>query len=83
LYVTLGQKYGISFLVYKGITQFISDDPNFVHSEYLVYVCKDNEINKEDLIRIERISVSTKKKFLIAFFKDNRVRYINAEWMKI
>jgi tRNA splicing endonuclease len=60
------------------------DDPNFVHSEYLLYITEnDREMDVDDLIRIERISVTTKKKFMIATVKDDSIIYFNYEWIKL
>ena len=45
-YILPGSKYGVDFLVYK-------DDPNFVHSTYLITCKKNNEnINVKDVINI-------------------------------
>jgi tRNA-splicing endonuclease subunit Sen34 len=77
-YVTSGIKYGADFLLYR-------DDPNFIHSEYLVYI-KDSkkEINIKEIINGERISLSHKKKFLMASETDeNKIKYYNLEWINI
>ena len=48
-YIIPGKKYGVDFLVYK-------DDPNFVHSTYLISCKKVNEnIEVKDVIKYLRI----------------------------
>lgn len=87
-YVLPGNKYGVDFLGYK-------DDPNFVHSTFLIS-CKTNkeDIDIKDIINNERICVSTKKKLLYAFVnkdedkkgenEDNvQINYINIAWTQI
>ena len=77
-FVTSGIKYGADFLLYK-------DDPNFIHSEYLVYI-KDfkTDFNFKEIINGERISLSHKKKFLVASVTDDKkVKVFNLEWLNI
>lgn len=76
-YVTSGFKYGADFLVYR-------DDPNFIHSEFIVNVYdKKEEIRVKELIYGERLGVTTKKKFLCAIVDEENVKYINFEWLNI
>lgn len=77
-FITLGFKYGADFLVYK-------DDPNFVHSEFLLHVEQyEDEISVNGLIQRERISVSNKKKLLMATVdKDYDIKYFNFQWKTI
>ena len=80
-YILPGNKYGVDFLGYK-------DDPNFVHSTYLIS-CKniDEDINTKDIINNERISVGTKKILIYAFVDKNendvKINYINLSWTQI
>ena len=82
-FILPGNKYGVDFLGYK-------DDPNFVHSTYLI-LCKkaDENIDVKDIINNERISVGTKKVLIYAFVdkdKDNsdaKINYINLSWTQI
>ena len=67
-YILPGSKYGVDFLVYK-------DDPNFVHSTYLITCKKNNEnINVKDVINNERISVGTRKILIYAFVDDEKIK---------
>ena len=85
-YILPGSKYGVDFLVYK-------DDPNFVHSTYLITCKKNNEnINVKDVINNERISVGTRKILIYAFVDDEKIKdnqsevkinYINLSWTQI
>ena len=78
-YVTSGFKYGVDFLIYR-------EDPNFIHSEYFLNVYDKKEtINVNELIRGERLGVSTKKKFIAAYIGDNedQIQYLNFEWLNI
>ena len=85
-YILPGSKYGVDFLVYK-------DDPNFVHSTYLITCKKNNEnINVKDVINNERISVGTRKILIYAFVDDVKIKddksevkinYINLSWTQI
>ena len=88
-YILPGNKYGVDFLGYK-------DDPNFVHSTYLIS-CKNNDdnINTKDVINNERISVGTRKILIYAFVdkkenknkdednNDIKINYINLSWTQI
>ena len=81
-YILPGNKYGFDFLGYK-------DDPNFVHSTYLIS-CRniDENINSKDIINNERISVGTKKILIYAFVDKNesnnmKINYINLSWTQI
>ena len=88
-YILPGNKYGVDFLGYK-------DDPNFVHSTYLIS-CKNNDdnINTKDIINNERISVGTRKILIYAFVdkkenknkdednNDIKINYINLSWTQI
>ena len=85
-------KYGVDFLGYK-------DDPNFVHSTYLISCKKiDENIDVKDVINNERISVGTRKILIYAFIDDNKkekndekdndinnikINYINLSWTQI
>ena len=63
-YIIPGKKYGVDFLVYK-------EDPNFVHSTYLISCKKVNDnIDVKDVINNERVSFGTLK-LLIYAFVDN------------
>ena len=75
-YALLGFKYGADFLVYR-------DDPNFIHSEYLLFIYyKKTEINLKELISGERTSQSNKKKYLTAIVDENdNIEYYNFEWI--
>jgi tRNA-splicing endonuclease subunit Sen34 len=76
-YVTLGFKYGADFLVYQ-------DDPNFIHSEFIINVYDElQEINVKELIYGERLGVNTKKKYMIATVNENNISYTNFEWQNI
>jgi len=82
-FILPGNKYGVDFLGYK-------DDPNFVHSTYLISCKKaDENIDVKDIINNERISVGTKKVLIYAFVdkdKDNsdaKINYINLSWTQI
>ena len=82
-FILPGNKYGVDFLGYK-------DDPNFVHSNYLISCKKaDENIDVKDIINNERISVGTKKVLIYAFVdkdKDNsdtKINYINLSWTQI
>jgi tRNA-splicing endonuclease subunit Sen34 len=77
-YITSGFKYGAEFLLYQ-------DDPNFVHSEYILYINKYNEdISVKTIIKNERISVSNKKKHLIASIDDSGdIKFFNLSWKNI
>ena len=91
-YILPGSKYGVDFLGYK-------DDPNFVHSTYLISCKKiDENIDVKDVINNERISVGTRKILIYAFIDDNKkekndekdndindikINYINLSWTQI
>ena len=81
-YVIPGKKYGVDFLVYK-------EDPNFVHSTYLIS-CKEikENIDVKDVINNERVSFGTLKVLLYAFVDDEKkddikINYINLSWTQI
>ena len=76
-YIICGKKYGCDFLIYK-------NDPNFCHSDYLVKIINNNnEININDIILNERISVNIRKKILFVFVVENQIKYINFKWKQI
>ena len=82
-YIIPGKKYGVDFLVYK-------DDPNFVHSTYLISCKKVNEnIEVKDVINNERVSFGTLKMLIYAFVdnendkSDVKINYINLSWTQI
>ena len=51
------------------------EDPNFVHSTYLISCKKiDENIDAKDIINNERISVGTKKILIYAFVDKNEVK---------
>ena len=85
-YILQGNKYGVDFLGYK-------DDPNFVHSTYLISCKKSDEnIDTKDIINNERVSVGTKKILIYAFVEQNesenkdndiKINYINLSWTQI
>ena len=84
-FILPGNKYGVDFLGYK-------DDPNFVHSTYLIS-CKNAEenIDVKDIINNERISVGTRKVLIYAFIEKNKsednndikINYLNLSWTQI
>lgn len=64
----------------------IIDDPLSVHSQYLVLIKNYNEqIKIKEIISLERISVTTKKKYLIAYINEenNEISYKNLEWTNL
>jgi tRNA-intron lyase len=78
-YVTSGFKYGANFLVYR-------DDPNFIHSEFMLFIYDSNkELNVNKLINGERLGVTTKKKFLTAGYDETtgKIKYLNFNWLNI
>ena len=82
-YIIPGKKYGVDFLVYK-------DDPNFVHSTYLISCKKVIEnIEVKDVINNERVSFGTLKMLIYAFVdnendkSDVKINYINLSWTQI
>ena len=81
-YIIPGKKYGVDFLVYK-------EDPNFVHSTYLISCKKIKEnIDVKDVINNERVSFGTLKVLLYAFVDDEKIEdikinYINLSWTQI
>ena len=81
-YVIPGKKYGVDFLVYK-------EDPNFVHSTYLISCKKIKEnIEVKDVINNERVSFGTLKVLLYAFVDDEKkddikINYINLSWTQM
>jgi len=81
-FVLPGKKYGVDFLGYK-------DDPNFVHSNYLISCKKINEnIDVKDVINNERVSLATLKGLIYAFVDnekedDMKINYINISWTQI
>ena len=87
-YILPGNKYGVDFLGYK-------DDPNFVHSTYLISCKKiDENIDVKDVINNERISMGTRKILIYAFVdeskskkdeknNDYKINYINLSWIQI
>jgi tRNA-intron lyase len=77
-YITSGFKYGSEFLAYR-------DDPNFVHSEFIIYVVKHEDlIDVKKILQNERISVSNKKKLIMASVDQNsEIKYFNMEWIVI
>ena len=91
-YILPGSKYGVDFLGYK-------DDPNFVHSTYLISCKKIEEnIDVKDIINNERISVGTRKILIYAFIDDKKdfknekgdnnendikINYMNLSWEQI
>ena len=81
-FVIPGNKYGVDFLVYK-------NDPNFVHSTYLISCKKVNEnIDVKNMINNERVSLGTLKTLIYAFIDnknedDIKINYINISWTQI
>jgi len=81
-FIIPGKKYGVDFLVYK-------EDPNFVHSTYLISCKKIKEnIDVKDVINNERVSFGTLKVLLYAFVDDEKsddikINYINLSWIQI
>ena len=81
-FIIPGKKYGVDFLVYK-------EDPNFVHSTYLISCKKIKEnIEVKDVINNERVSFGTLKELLYAFVDDEKkddikINYINLSWTQI
>jgi tRNA-intron lyase len=78
-YIIPGNNYGVDFLVYK-------DDPNFVHSQFLVNCYEKNEnINIKEIISNERIGWNTKKKLLYGFveIENKQIDYIDLSWFQI
>ena len=81
-YIIPGKKYGVDFLVYK-------EDPNFVHSTYLISCKKVNDnIDVKDVINNERVSFGTLKLLIYAFVDneskdDIKINYINLSWTQI
>lgn len=81
-FVLPGKKYGVDFLGYK-------DDPNFVHSNYLISCKKINEnIDVKDVINNERVSLATLKGLIYVFVDnekedDTKINYINISWTQI
>ena len=87
-FILPGSKYGVDFLGYK-------DDPNFVHSTYLISCKKiDENIDVKDVINNERISTGTRKILIYAFVDENKsekdeknndykINYINLSWIQI
>ncbi len=81
-FVLPGKKYGVDFLGYK-------DDPNFVHSNYLISCKKINEnIDVKDVVNNERVSLATLKGLIYAFVDnekedDTKINYINISWTQI
>ena len=81
-YIIPGKKYGVDFLVYK-------EDPNFVHSTYLISCKKVNDnIDVKDVINNERVSFGTLKVLIYAFVDnenkdDIKINYINLSWTQI
>lgn len=82
-YVVTGYKYGVDFLAYR-------DDPNFLHSEYLIVVYDSKTIiETKSILSNERISVANKKKLLIAFVDipsktiDKKEQTMNSSQAKI
>jgi tRNA splicing endonuclease len=64
---------------------YFTDDPNFIHSEFLLFIYDTKDvIDVKKLIENERISVSTKKKYLIASIdEEDEIKVLNMEWMSI
>ena len=81
-FILPGKKYGVDFMVYK-------EDPNFVHSTYLISCKKINEnIDVKDVINNERVSFGTLKVLIYAFVDnensdDIKINYINLSWTQI
>ena len=65
------------------------EDPNFVHSTYLISCKKINEnIDVKDVINNERVSFGTLKVLIYAFVDnensdDIKINYINLSWTQI
>ena len=81
-FIIPGKKYGVDFLVYK-------EDPNFVHSTYLISCKKIKEnLDVKDVINNERVSFGTLKVLIYAFVDDEKkddikINYINLSWTQI
>ena len=81
-FIIPGKKYGVDFLVYK-------EDPNFVHSTYLICCKNINEnIDAKDVINNERVSFGTLKVLIYAFVdidknEETKINYINLSWTQI
>ena len=78
-YIISGFKYGCDFLAYK-------DDPNFIHSDYLICCFnKEARIMLNTIILNERISVTNRKKLLLAFGSNNddNINYMGLSWMQL
>ena len=81
-FIIPGEKYGVDFMVYK-------EDPNFVHSTYLISCKKIKEnIDVKDVINNERVSFGTLKTLIYAFVddennEDTKIHYINLSWAQI
>lgn len=81
LYLISGFKFGCDFLAYK-------EDPNFIHSDFLICCFEKNDnIDVKNIILNERISITNKKKLIFAFasseMEDNKVEYANLSWVQI
>ena len=65
------------------------EDPNFVHSTYLISCKKIKEnIDVKDVINNERVSFGTLKTLIYAFVddennEDTKINYINLSWAQI
>ena len=65
------------------------EDPNFVHSTYLISCKKIKEnIDVKDVINNERVSFGTLKALIYAFVDDEKkddikINYINLSWTQI
>ncbi len=64
------------------MTKHLLDDPNFVHSEFMVVVQDfEKQVEIKEYILNERVSVSNKKKILFATEEDDKIIYTNFNWI--
>ena len=76
-YILSGIKYGTDFLIYE-------DDPQFVHSEYLVLISYNISLSEEfSILKCQRIAQNTKKILLVAYMEEDNTKLIKFKWKNI
>mmetsp|Transcript_9611 Transcript_9611/g.19641 ORF Transcript_9611/g.19641 Transcript_9611/m.19641 type:complete len:287 (-) Transcript_9611:570-1430(-) len=77
-FITSGIKFGVDFLAYAG-------DPSLFHAALMVVVKTDSDVvmMMEELVSLERLSKSTKKRACVAYCGGSgHVAYLGFQWHK-
>ena len=74
-YVTEGGTFGCDFIAY-------SEHPSQSHSNFLIFVINNIELNMNDMIIKQRLAESVKKVAILAFFDNDEIKFIKVQRWK-